>query len=163
MAPKETPVSTRQYLWKLANERRMVNPRRSGTIRPRHGRWYQPLRMAAAPRRWFWVWRGSRQMQSGTAGSAHPIGGRTPGRGIPPARALEDSVLHNLLQSHSPGRGRHSISNRLPVALAFALLMLATGCAVPQPRGAGQLEHLTEPTTSRSYWRYLPSSYVKAD
>jgi predicted esterase len=42
-----------------------------------------------------------------------------------------------------------------------ALLMLGVGCAVPQPRGAGQLTRIVEPTTNRSYWRYLPKDYVK--
>ena len=47
-------------------------------------------------------------------------------------------------------------------ALALGLL-LATGCAVPQPRGAGKLERLVEPTTRRGYWLYLPKEYVQAD
>jgi hypothetical protein len=40
---------------------------------------------------------------------------------------------------------------------------MSAGCAVPQPRGAGQLEHVKEPSTGRGYWRYLPASYVKSD
>lgn len=47
--------------------------------------------------------------------------------------------------------------------LGFAVaLLVATGCAVPQPRGAGQLERMVEPTTNRGYWRYLSAPYVKA-
>lgn len=43
------------------------------------------------------------------------------------------------------------------------LLMLCAGCAVPQPRGGGRLEHLIEPTTGRGYWLYLPKAYVQTD
>lgn len=46
---------------------------------------------------------------------------------------------------------------------ALLLLAAATGCAVPQPRGNGELRRVTEPTTSRKYWLYLPQSYVEAD
>lgn len=34
---------------------------------------------------------------------------------------------------------------------------------MPQPRGAGQLERVVEPTTSRPYYLYLPKDYVAAD
>jgi len=37
------------------------------------------------------------------------------------------------------------------------------GCAVPQPRGDGNLSHVVEPTTKRGYWLYLPKAYVDAD
>lgn len=54
--------------------------------------------------------------------------------------------------------------NLAPRVIVFLLLGLSlTGCAVPQPRGQGKLEHITEPTTKRGYWLYLPSDYVKAD
>lgn len=43
------------------------------------------------------------------------------------------------------------------------VLMLCAGCAVPQPRGAGKLERIVEPTTKRGYWLYLPEDYVAAD
>lgn len=50
---------------------------------------------------------------------------------------------------------------------AFALLTLSmitwAGCAVPQPRGAGKLSRIVEPTTQRGYWLYLPKDYVKSD
>lgn len=50
-----------------------------------------------------------------------------------------------------------------PRGIAFvALAILLTGCAVPQPRGKGKLERVTEPTTKRAYWLYLPSEYVKS-
>jgi poly(3-hydroxybutyrate) depolymerase len=42
-------------------------------------------------------------------------------------------------------------------------LALCAGCAVPQPRGAGRLERIVEPTTKRGYWLYLPKDYVAAD
>ncbi|MGD8453893.1 MAG: PHB depolymerase family esterase [Phycisphaerae bacterium] len=46
-------------------------------------------------------------------------------------------------------------------ALAIlGLLLLASGCAVPQPRGGGELTRQVEPTTKRGYWRYLPQAYV---
>lgn len=70
--------------------------------------------------------------------------------------------MYNQLKSQSRRSGRW-IAESLVVGFAFVLLGMASGCAVPQPRGAGQLEHIVEPTTSRGYWRYLPSSYVKAD
>ena len=37
------------------------------------------------------------------------------------------------------------------------------GCAVPQPRGEGQLARVVEPTGKRGYWLYLPKDYVEAD
>jgi predicted esterase len=53
----------------------------------------------------------------------------------------------------------------------FGILALATGgsvfslagCAVPQPRGEGKLDHIVEPTTKRGYWLYLPKEYVALD
>jgi len=41
--------------------------------------------------------------------------------------------------------------------------IVAGGCAVPQPRGKGQLMYLKEPTTKRGYWLYLPEDYVAKD
>ena len=41
--------------------------------------------------------------------------------------------------------------------------IVAGGCAVPQPRGNGQLMYLKEPTTKRGYWLYLPEDYVAKD
>lgn len=71
----------------------------------------------------------------------------------------------NLMNSKSlrlPGRPRRLRSGWLfAIALAPAVwLMLCTGCAVPQPRGAGKLERVVEPTTNRVYWLYLPKDYV---
>ncbi|MGD8450924.1 MAG: prolyl oligopeptidase family serine peptidase [Phycisphaerae bacterium] len=57
--------------------------------------------------------------------------------------------------------GSRTTAGRL--AVAALLLAAAVGCAVPQPRGAGELKRVTEPTTSRAYWLYLPESYVQAD
>lgn len=45
------------------------------------------------------------------------------------------------------------------IAVCAALLAWVTGCAVPQPRGVGHLEHRTEPTMKRGYWLYLPAGY----
>ncbi len=42
-------------------------------------------------------------------------------------------------------------------------LLLATGCVVPQPAGAGMAERRIEPETKRPYWLYLPKDYVAAD
>lgn len=42
----------------------------------------------------------------------------------------------------------------------LAWLVLCAGCAVPQPRGAGQLQRVVEPTSGRGYWLYLPQEYV---
>ena len=43
------------------------------------------------------------------------------------------------------------------------LLLSASGCVVPQPRGQGYRERLVEPTTGRGYWLYLPQEYIKLD
>lgn len=48
------------------------------------------------------------------------------------------------------------------LVVCLAGLLAATGCAVPQPRGAGSLQRLTEPNTKRGYWLYLPQAYTKA-
>lgn len=42
-------------------------------------------------------------------------------------------------------------------------LLGATGCAVPQPRGEGKLEYITEPTSQRGYYLYLPEAYLKGN
>jgi hypothetical protein len=119
--------------------------------------------MAAAPRRLNDFWRGSRQTRSDTGRSAWTTGGRTVGVGNHLDAGLRGLKLHYLLQSQSPAGGARRVADRLALGVAVALLTLATGCAVPQPRGAGQLEHVKEPSTNRGYWRYLPASYVKAD
>ncbi len=46
--------------------------------------------------------------------------------------------------------------------LALGLLLPALGCAVPQPRGDGDLTKRRESTTGRSYYLYLPKDYVEA-
>lgn len=46
--------------------------------------------------------------------------------------------------------------------LVGSLLALLAGCAVPQPRGDGRLDHLVEPTSRRGYYLYLPKEYVEA-
>lgn len=51
----------------------------------------------------------------------------------------------------------------LRLAGAAALLAPCLACIVPQPRGAGQLERLVEPTVQRGYWRYLPKGYEPAN
>lgn len=51
---------------------------------------------------------------------------------------------------------------RAGLVLAVMTLLAASGCAVPQPRGGGELSRVIEPTTQRAYWRYLPEDYVKA-
>ncbi len=40
------------------------------------------------------------------------------------------------------------------------LMSLSTGCAVPQPRGAGKYSFVTEPRTGAGYHLYLPKDYV---
>lgn len=47
-------------------------------------------------------------------------------------------------------------------AAPLALLTIASGCAVPQPRGNGQLTRVVEPETRRGYWLYLPEAYCQA-
>jgi poly(3-hydroxybutyrate) depolymerase len=52
-----------------------------------------------------------------------------------------------------------------PVVLTkLVLVVMATllaGCAVPQPRGAGQQFYKKEPQTKRGYWLYLPEDYAQ--
>lgn len=43
------------------------------------------------------------------------------------------------------------------------LLLTATGCAVPQPRGEGTRQFVYEPSTGRGYYLYLPKDYVASD
>ena len=71
--------------------------------------------------------------------------------------------MYDLTQSKFPSRGGRRLAERLLCGVTLAVLALTSGCAVPQPRGAGQLEHVKEPSTNRGYWRYLPASYVKAE
>lgn len=53
--------------------------------------------------------------------------------------------------------------SRLPLALlAGGMLLLSTGCVVPQPRGEGKLARIVEPNSRRGYWLYLPKEYVAA-
>jgi len=47
--------------------------------------------------------------------------------------------------------------------LLCGVVLASVGCAVPQPRGQGVLQHLREPTTGRAYYLYLPKEYVAAD
>lgn len=49
------------------------------------------------------------------------------------------------------------------LALCASCIAACVGCAVPQPRGSGELDRIVEPTTKRAYWRYLPKEYVKSD
>lgn len=66
-----------------------------------------------------------------------------------------------LMDSESPAQGRRL--GRIGCAVLCGLMSWSlVGCAVTQPRGAGQLERIVEPTTQRGYWRYLPQSYVQA-
>lgn len=44
-----------------------------------------------------------------------------------------------------------------------ALVSLASGCAVPQPRGGGEYRRVKEPKTGAAYHLYLPVDYVKND
>jgi len=54
-------------------------------------------------------------------------------------------------------------SRTLGVLLLGLVLLAASGCGVPQPRGDGQLSRVVEPTMKRGYWRYLPAEYVQMD
>lgn len=50
----------------------------------------------------------------------------------------------------------------LAPALVLALCLLTqSGCAVPQKPGHGYCSRLVEPSTSTSYWLYLPEDYVR--
>jgi poly(3-hydroxybutyrate) depolymerase len=71
----------------------------------------------------------------------------------------KDNKLQSAWRSTRP---RAKLLFGLAVA-PVTLLSLCAGCAVPQPRGAGKLERIVEPTTKRGYWLYLPKEYVAAD
>ena len=59
-------------------------------------------------------------------------------------------------------RGEARARPGLLLAVALAVwLALCAGCAVPQPRGAGKLQRVVEPTSNRGYWLYLPKEYVE--
>jgi poly(3-hydroxybutyrate) depolymerase len=61
---------------------------------------------------------------------------------------------------YSASAAGKTVRTAVPLAwLALAMVTLS-GCAVPQPRGNGQLSYLKEPTTGRGYWLYLPEDYV---
>ncbi|MBU0637975.1 MAG: hypothetical protein KKB50_03860 [Planctomycetes bacterium] len=62
----------------------------------------------------------------------------------------------------SPAAWRAAGRRRLSLLLGLAATLVGTGCAVPQPRGGGQLSHVVEPTSKRGYWLYLPADYMKA-
>jgi len=47
------------------------------------------------------------------------------------------------------------------IVLSVVGLGLGAGCAVPQPRGEGMYQYVTEPTTNAGYHLYLPVDYVK--
>lgn len=60
-----------------------------------------------------------------------------------------------------PTISRHIAWTRWCVAALGVFVALgSTGCAVPQPRGSGQLDRIVDPASDRGYWRYLPKSYV---
>jgi len=65
------------------------------------------------------------------------------------------------------GKGRQSSGLPRGSSLAITLTglgwLVCSGCAVPQPRGQGQLQRLVEPTTQRSFYLYLPKDYVQAN
>lgn len=71
-------------------------------------------------------------------------------------------ALQSRLKSQGPGGGLIMTSRIFASAALALILSFSAGCAVPQPRGSGQLERLVEPTTNRGYWRYLSAAYVKA-
>lgn len=62
----------------------------------------------------------------------------------------------------SSAGGSLSHVSRWVLLAGAATILLSSGCAVPQPRGAGQLKKLREPTTQREYFLYLPKAYVEA-
>lgn len=77
-------------------------------------------------------------------------------------RGHRDSVSLRTRQAK-----RHRICRTLrmyrPLGLGLCLLpLLCAGCIVPQPKGAGDLSRVVEPTTKRGYWLYLSKPYVDA-
>lgn len=49
----------------------------------------------------------------------------------------------------------------LTLGLLGMVLIWTSGCAVPQPRGQGIYQYVTEPTTKAGYHLYLPMDYVR--
>lgn len=49
----------------------------------------------------------------------------------------------------------------LTLGLLGMVLTWSSGCAVPQPRGQGIYQYVTEPTTKAGYHLYLPMDYVR--
>jgi len=65
-------------------------------------------------------------------------------------------------------RRKGKIGMKLSILKAFllfsvAVLVLQSGCAVPQKRGKGLCTHQVEPETRTGYWLYLPEDYIKTD
>ncbi len=52
---------------------------------------------------------------------------------------------------------------KLGTLALLLIVVISTGCVVPQPRGGGRMERLVEPTTRRGYYLYLPTDYVHGD
>ncbi|MBK9120818.1 MAG: prolyl oligopeptidase family serine peptidase [Phycisphaerales bacterium] len=67
-----------------------------------------------------------------------------------------------MVQGTVTGLHRGACRHPLGLATAGLLVLLLGGCHVPQPRGNGTLQLLTEPSTQRSYYLYLPEDYVQA-
>ncbi|MBI4581676.1 MAG: hypothetical protein HY718_18415, partial [Planctomycetes bacterium] len=47
-----------------------------------------------------------------------------------------------------------------PVLLPAVVVVVQTGCAVPQPPGHGRCSRFVEPSTHTGYWLYLPADHV---
>lgn len=56
---------------------------------------------------------------------------------------------------------RHYLRNGGLIGLTLLAVGTWTGCVVPQPRGAGRMDRFVEPTTHRTYYLYLPKTYVQ--
>lgn len=75
--------------------------------------------------------------------------------------------VERLSATHAgAGRSAGAVPGGPAAALRLAACsatLLLIGCAVPQPRGEGQLQTLREPSVKRAYYLYLPKAYVEAD
>lgn len=74
----------------------------------------------------------------------------------PPPVYVARSATARRVRARRPAAGRGVL-----VAVCGAILLAAGGCAVPQPRGNGELSRVIDPQSHRGYWQYFPVELVK--
>ena len=68
----------------------------------------------------------------------------------------EETALQSCCFCHAGRMSRQHERALHWCCLAVLASGLLSGCVVSQPRGCGQVSHMSEPTTGRGYWLYLP-------